>query len=441
MLLNVSKRALLDLLKNKPWLWRAILVFFFGGLFLFVLHDFTVYDPLQGYDAPGHVQHLKYIAEKGELPPPGFYSSSNPPLYYVVASVIWNVTQSLKAVQAMSAVLFLVGIVLLYRVLALQQVPRLGRLGITAYFSLLPLSLNYPLMIFNYVFVNFFSLLLLLVLWHRGSKSPVRKTEAILFAALCTLAILSSLTGLALWAIGFWYLFAFPGLSLSHRRKLTAIFCLTSLLILAPYMAYREKRFGCTFCSLHRGGKSEKWYHPYQPRFYLHFDRSVFTKPYFSPGDRSLDGSNSFLYVTWFGDYWNYLTMEPWEQGQRAVPEKRARNLRLLMWLGIPIALGSIWLVLQRIRALGKWRSVFRADGFQTALPLICGALFYAQFFAYFHRYRESVLMHSGYLWPCLVLFCWMVADRWHRFSPAQQVIVSGYLLLFSGVSAYTFWL
>ncbi len=426
----------------RKYSWRWLLSGLFGfALSAFLFHEYCAFDPLLGYDAAGHILHLQYIANEGMLPTTSFYSSSNPPAYYLAGALIWKISHDIFAVQSLSLILFLLSVWLFYSALSERHLPWLVKWGLTAYFALLPLSLNYAVMIFNYVFVNFFALLLLLFLWKDSGRRSLGWRDAALIAAISSLAILSSLSGLAVWAVGFWFLLARPKVGAESRTKLLLIFALASFVILAPYLAYRAQAQGCIFCTLHRGGTPTRWYVPYNPRVYLHFDRTLFSEPVYVPGRPDLDGHLSYLYATWFGDYWNYLNTDGEKPaGGNVVTPSRKRDLVILLWLGLPIAIGSLWLVLRRLRFVMRSGGFFRGQAFYSGLPLVAGFLFYAQFFVYFHRYRETVLFHSGYLWPCLVLLCWIAAEDLPKISRGWRLSVSGYLIGFSLFSAWTFW-
>ena len=412
--------------------WKLSLLLFVVTLAIFSIRNVLVYPAELGYDASGHLGHLIYLAENGKAPPNTLYSASNPPLYYWIGAGIWKVTQSRKALQVFSLLLYFLGCWLFFDLLRGNQVARLPRLALTAYYAYLPLSLNYPYMIFNYVLLNF----LAVAAFHALSRFCKLRTlgyqNALILALLATLAVLTALSGLALWALCFFFLALSSDLKRAARVRLLAVYCSASLVVLTPYLAYRKMSFGCVLCSLHRGEERSgvRAFVPMAPRKYVHFDFRVFDRPVYSPEVGYLDGVSSFLYATWFGDYWGYLST----QGETQVSQWKADQLfgrRLLMWMGIPITFATLYLFYRR-RKVASLRE---------ALPLVGIALFFAQFFAYIHIYRSEVTWHSGYLWPCVPLVGWIAGDFLTRSSTQARSVVCGYLLVFSAASAVVFWL
>jgi hypothetical protein len=192
---------------------------------------------------------------------------------------------------------------------------------------------------------------------------------------------------------------------------------------------------------LHRQVQKQPWYEPFKPRWYLHFDFSIFSKPNYASGQTNRDGMATYLYATTFGDFWNYLNPNAKVEARNdEISPTRKRGLQGLLILAIPIALGGLALVFRKGWQFVGGRFRNRSVGFSTATALVGISLFWAQFLAYIHRYREVVATHAGYLWPCLILFCWLVGDALDKMQPWRAQAVCVYLLVFSGISAYVFW-
>src|SRR5258706_6772486 len=90
------------------------------GLALFHVHNFLVYDPAWGYDGPAHILLVRLYSESVEFNPLAIYGGTNPPLYYLLAGKILSATNSLKAVQAFSLLLFASNLIVIWIALRME---------------------------------------------------------------------------------------------------------------------------------------------------------------------------------------------------------------------------------------------------------------------------------------------------------------------------------
>jgi hypothetical protein len=134
-------------LHERPRFYDAI---FFAGIAIRLL----VYARLSPFnnDGAGHLQHLLYIKEFGEIPPAGFgHETFQPPLYYILAAALAAVSENRKFLQAFSLLTSVAALFVARRLILSATVLRTreSRLFALLIVSLLPQFVMFSLYLSN----------------------------------------------------------------------------------------------------------------------------------------------------------------------------------------------------------------------------------------------------------------------------------------------------
>jgi hypothetical protein len=252
------------------------------ALAVFHLHNFLVYDPAWGYDGPAHILVVWLNARSVEFDPTRVYAGTNPPLYYLLAGKILAATHSLKAVQALSLLLFLTNLAVIW--VTLRRVCQASplRWPILTFFALNPLHLAYAYMIFNYALAQAIAVALLcalVILAVRGALArPFLVAPALGLGA--AMGIWTSLTNLALLPVGAAFFLLHPALVRRTRVEATVVFLATSVIAVSPYVALKNLEEGCFLCTRNRPTTTSRFYEIYPARYYYWVSLKPFHQPH-----------------------------------------------------------------------------------------------------------------------------------------------------------------
>jgi len=149
--------------KSSPFSPKKLILTLFVTLvialsLLLGLHNASLYQPNHGFDGSGHIYYIEYIAKNGQIPPPTEWETHQPPLYYILAALILNLTHNLKSVQHINIVVHWLVICMvglgLNKVLKNKSQTLLGMLSLLA----LPMLNIFPPMVTNELLSTFFIL-------------------------------------------------------------------------------------------------------------------------------------------------------------------------------------------------------------------------------------------------------------------------------------------
>lgn len=414
-------------------------------LFICFYHvrNFFHYDPFWGYDESSHSAIIDIIAREGVMPG-NVYGSSNPPLYYYVASFFYKLYPSYKIPQLLNLVLFLTTLFLLWMTLNKVFKNRYFSFLLVGFYSFLPLNLNYAYMVLNYNlshFLNIVTLFLIVKLLNEGKEASWKYLLG--FIVLTVAGLMTSLTSLAsLLTVVVYLVFCSKGLK---RLILPLVFTLGVFLGVLPYALQKQEQFGCILCTKHRVEAKAN----YLPEFYYGFDVLTFEKP-FSP-HHLFDGMWPLLYQTFFGDYHNYLVDAKYAKRDTPPPgmvtsgihyldDVKILKLRTLNYLGIPIAILIAFSFLAALFSILRSKFDLKNPkvGLHFMLLTYIGAYF-MQLQSYIHNYPDYVNIHSGYLYPTVFAICILLVNVLNIFKKVGYAL-SAIFILFSLVSVVTFW-
>jgi hypothetical protein len=423
------------------------------GLALFHVHNFLFYDPAWGYDGLPHILLVRLHSASAEFDPLAIYGGTNPPLYYLLAGKILSATNSLKAVQAFSLLLFASNLIVIW--IALRRVCRHSplRWPLLLFFALNPLHLAYAYMIFNYslaqsIAITFVSMLLILAM--RDGRPPPKLVAPGLGLAAAA-GVWTSLTNLALLPIGAAFLFLHPSIPRRTRRLQTLVFLVVGLAAIAPYAVLRNVEQGCFLCTAHRPATTRPFYEVYPARYYYWVSLKPFHQPHVPHFWK--DGMWPVLYQTYFGDYFNYVVGPRYAlSGQgpaltKVIPHStdtlRNGELTLLEYLGLPLAAALVAGLAISVRNSYRYLKTERPELFVDLIVCVSSMAYFIQFLAYIHRYPAYVNIHAGYLFPITAPLWVQVA---YRLAPGPGVSLYGRILvaalvLYSTLAAATFFL
>lgn len=418
----------------------------------FHIHNLTVYSPHWGYDSVAHTQYMRYIAEERRLPATGMDTSlvDNPPLYYIVGALILKLFGNFKWVQFFSFGMYLLDVVLLYRLIRQAPAHRYLKTAVPIFFALLPISLNFGYMLLNYSLAFFLSIVMLYLMLQEVQRKQLNRNEVILLALLASAGMLTALVAFSTLVLLLIFLLFFPYV---HWKKRLAWFAMVVLLVsvtLAPYYQYRLTTvYDCFFCTTHRSKTATVLWQTYPLKFYHGFPFQALREP-FMP-NHATEGLPLLLHQTLFGDYFDYLVsrrlsyeIPPIKDdyihtGAHFIDAQKIRRLTWLNYIGIPIALlliGSLIRgVLDAMRYLWKRRPEHLPAFLLTTGILLASA----QFMIYILQYPNYVNIHAGYLFSAVFMLCALLTYQIRRKWTAA--IVSIVLLLHSVSSYYTFFL
>ena len=396
--------------RRKQWLGSALRVLWLALFLAFHGWNFAHYNPLWGYDGKDHLRVLQSYHATGHAPAWG-YAASNPPLYYVLAGAIWGVTDSIKAVQALSLALFCCNIWLVKRMLWGATRDPLLRWAALSFIAFLPVHITYAYMVFNYSLAQAEALAAVYCLYWFAR----RPRKCLLGAAgvLTSLGIVTALINLYLIPLGAFTALFFGPRKLTRRLLWTFAFVLGVGVALAPFYVHERIAQGCFFCTSHRIVATQPASELYPRAFYTEIQLSSLREPYFPHTDNSLW---NLLYETAFGDYFGYLVPERLtdsapshaglvSSGRHFLDPRRQQQLAWLNFLALPVALALLAAL-----AHACWKSLawlpraLRAKPPISLLFVVAAGLVFAQFFTYIHRYTSPnhVNVHAGYV---LLLF------------------------------------
>lgn len=423
------------------------------GLALFHVHNSLVYDPAWGYDGPGHILLVRLHSESVEFNPLAIYGGTNPPLYYLLAGKILSATNSLKAVQAFSLLLFASNLIVIW--IALRRVCRHSplRWPLLLFFSLNPLHLAYAYMILNYSLAQSIAIIflcLLLILAMRDRLPPPRFVVPGL-GLVAAAGVWTSITNVALLPIGAMFLLLHPSASQRTRVLATTAFLAVSFAAVTPYAMVRNLEQGCFLCTAHRPGTGRAFYEVYPARYYYWVSLKPFHQPHVPYFWK--DGMWPVLYQTYFSDYFNYLVGPRYalsgrdpaltKVGPHSTDTLRNEEFTLLNYLGLPLAAAMVAGLAISVRNSYRYVKTRQPGLFVDLIVCVSSVVYLAQFLAYIHRYPDYVNIHAGYLFP-------MTAPLWiqvaYRLAPGPgvssyaRILVVG-LTLYSAVAAATFFL
>ena len=421
------------------------------ALALFHVHNFLVYDPAWGYDGRAHITVVWLNARSIDFNPVTIYAGTNPPLYYVLAGKILAATDSLKAVQAGSLLLFAASLSAIW--IALRAVCRESplRWPILVFFALNPLHLAYAYMILNYSLAQAIAVAFLCTLLALAVREDLRRPLLIAcgLGLGAAAGIWTSLTNLALLPVGAAFALLHPALGRRARLLAAVVFLGTSLAAIAPYVALKNLEEGCFFCTRNRPVTTRAFYQVYPAQYYYWVSLKPFHQPHVPHFWK--DGMWPVLYQTFFSDYFNYLVGPRYAlTGRdpaltRVVPHstdaRRDREFTGLNYLALPLAAAMLAAFL--IAARNAWRYLRARPPELFVDVVVCAAsiAFFAQFVAYIHRYPDYVNIHAGYLFP-IAAPLWVEVGR--RLAPGPAAsgpvkILWACLALYSALAAVTF--
>jgi hypothetical protein len=396
---------------------------------------------------------IEILAQRGDWPTTG-YAASNPPLYYYLSAMILRLTGSLKMVQLMSLFAYLPCVFLFYKIAGLCTGKWSVRYAFTAFFALLPVTLNYAFIVFNYSLGHAFSLLAVFTLLYMVTA---RRATFLLVCALGVIAglgLLTSLTNLAMIPVTVGSVLVLPRFNLQKKAALLTVFLAITGVTVLPYYKYKVETYGSFLSAPNKGAKTNRGLTEIFPlRYFYNINMDMFEKPYV----HNYLGDSLWirLHQTMYSDYFNYLVGERLSSSNAGENEarvargemfttnphyidaERITKFRVLNYLGIPISLlVAICFVARSYRAVQELRAHDRRylTGFVLMLTAVA---FFMQFLAYIFRYPYFQCVHAGYIMPAcfallLITIECVAKKKWALF-------VSAYLLVFALYSAYTF--
>lgn len=171
-----------------------------------VIRFFNVvnFDLFRGFDASAHLQYIIYIAKNMSLPPVTLnLETYQPPLYYVISSLIWNFSISMSektafiALKSFSTILGLLSIVIsLMIVRAICDFKKTTYLFLLTFMLYLPMHLYISPMIGNEM-MSCFLICLTTYLFVKIVKENIFSIkQALILGSLCGLTLLTKYTGL-----------------------------------------------------------------------------------------------------------------------------------------------------------------------------------------------------------------------------------------------------
>jgi hypothetical protein len=438
---------------NTRWKMRILKLLLLALLFILPVNNFILYNPQWGYDGAEHISSIIKIATEHHRANEG-YASSNPPLYYYLAATIYKLTKSIKFIQFLSLISYLGYLFLLYRLIGLFRDNWFIKYSFTAFFSLLPLTINYAYMIYNYAWGHLFSLLGIYIILKIAQKRRMEFVFSVFLGLVTGFGILTSMTNLSLVAIVMSVFALFPKVTISKKIIHMVLFAVISCIIVMPYYNFKTKKYGDFLSAPNKGIKVHvKLTEMYPLKYFCNLNIDMFKKPF---ALNYLEESFWIrLHQTTYGDYWNYLvnarnSNENAIQNDRRVKEGklfktsphyidnvRIAELKILNYLGLPIALTLI--VFFMISVYKTFFLFIRGDNeYITHFALVTTVIvFYLQFFAFIFSYPFFQCVHAGYTLPAFFALLLILV----RNVSNKQItyILSAYLLLFAACSFYSF--
>jgi hypothetical protein len=400
------------------------------------------------YDADGHIHVLDFIAKNlSLLPLSDGYAASNPPFYYILSAFILMLGQSIKLVQLLSFFAFTGGVVIIKKTIESVSDQKLLNLGVVAFFSFLPISLDYAYMVMNYslgyqLAIYVFCYCIWIEYYHNFSKW----FHSVALGLLLGLGMLTSLTNFATVAVCLFFVLFLSRAEWICRLKSLLVISLVLFAVSFPYFSKKNRDLNCVFCTLNRIESSQPFYQIYPTKFYYRFPLKVLEKPYAS--EYLTSGLWPILHQTFYSDYFNYLVGPSLSRnsvsskprmftGLHWIDEPRIRQFQVLNCVGIVL---SIFFMYAGLISLKK--VFYRADediNIDLFLLLICFTYF-AQFMVYIHKYPNYVNIHAGYLYPAAAAFLILTVKSF-KDKKWFSIGFSSLAFVYSVVSGITFWL
>ncbi len=171
-----------------------------------VIRFFNVvnFNLFRGFDALAHLQYIIYIAKNMTLPPVALnLETYQPPLYYVVSSIIWNFSISISektafiALKSFSTILGLLSIIISLMIIRVVcDFKKTTYLFLLTFILYLPMNIYVSPMIGNEM-MSCFLICLTTYLFVKIVKENIFSIkQALILGSLCGLALLTKYTGL-----------------------------------------------------------------------------------------------------------------------------------------------------------------------------------------------------------------------------------------------------
>jgi hypothetical protein len=443
-------RILNSRFKNKKSvLFTGIVSIILLLLFFFHFNNLYKYSYLWGFDAAAHTQFIEHINTQKKLPADKNYASSNPPLYYLTASWIYTYFPNMKVLQLFSFLLYILDIILLHKSLQLVSKNTFLNSSILIFFSLLPVSLIFSYMIFNYPLGNFFAIVTF-YLFLKSIQSKVMTNRFIIQAAIfSSLALLSSLNNLALILTSALSILLFPHYSLGKKMKSFILYGSLVMLILSPYILFKINTYNCFFCTFNKEKTELKPFNIYPSNFFVSFDPLELKEPFFQLGDME-NSMWTVLHETLYTDYYNYLVTEKYTHNDymeknyvstswHYLDQRKILPSIIMNYLGIPISAFLFFVVYKSITGAVTFIMGNKKYFIDTFIAIIIVS-FCSQFFIYLVTYPGFTDLSVGYLYSCLFIMCLGLA---HYYSKSRRfaLILSVLLAIYSLASYYTYFM
>ncbi|HSX57850.1 MAG TPA: glycosyltransferase family 2 protein [Candidatus Saccharimonadales bacterium] len=447
--------------KINSFIWTFIRIFtsrfssksFIFGFILFsllavlTLNNFLHYDPSWGYDGQYHLRYIDYVSKNFRIPTEIFYTS-NPPLYYFVAGVILKIFPSLKAVQFLSILFYSLEVGFLLFLLNRLYKNRYLTYTITFFFAMLPITLNFGYMVFNYSLSFFFSLSILTILVSLIKKQAINFKWVLLLSLLTSLGILTALNNLAILLVVIFFLLFFPYAKFLSKLKFLLLTVVVTLVVVGPYYNFMIANYKCFFCTTNRIKTTLTFDKVYPPEFYNKIDLTVLDNP-ISPNHLKDAGLWLMLHQTLFGDYFDYLvdartqhftkgnTTGLLNTGWNFISVRKVLKLKAMEFTALPIALMLIATLFLNLKDGFLFLFFNRKEKFLNFIIALTSFGVFFQFLLYILNYPDYVNIHAGYLFPAIFLLLISVPQYFKHKYIFPIVIYN--LLAFSLLSYYTF--
>jgi hypothetical protein len=162
------------------------------------------YEAVTGCDQAGHLQYVRYVAEKHSLPTADVgWETLQPPLYYVLAAGLWNALRAaaspggaLGAVRLLGAAAAALHLLLVWFALGkvFPELPRCRNLGLVAV-AFLPVTFLFGPLVSNEGFAALVVGVVILLAVQQDPGLRISWRRAAVLGLLCGLAMLSKYTG------------------------------------------------------------------------------------------------------------------------------------------------------------------------------------------------------------------------------------------------------